>query len=241
MKRRVQSLQALRGIAFLMIFCSHCTFIESFSASWGGIGVSVFVVLSGFVVTFGKDLKDMQCRLKAVPYTIKRIKKIFPLHFITLFIRLVLEHVHGMEIPFILVLLNITMMKSFIPVQKIYYSWGGVTWYLTLIWLFALLTPFLIRILKTFQKYCLHMFLLVLLFRISWIYIWHTSDISQWWNYINPFFRVTDYFTGMILGANICSLKKLLTEKRGCYVLLSCTVWIMLISYTILLSVTSLP
>lgn len=242
MAGRIQSLQALRGIGFLLIFLSHCTFIQAFSGSWGGIGVSIFVVLSGFVVTLGHEDKDFGSNLKAFPYMWKRICKIFPLHILMLCIRLAFDYMHSIETSAPVVLLNVTMLKSFVPIRDVYYSLGGATWYLTLIWFFALITPFLLKILKKAKRGdCMHIFAAILIFRIIWIYVWHTSDISQWMNYINPFFRATDYFLGMILGANSSALKSKIAKSQKYYMGLSFAVWIIFVSYVTSLSVTTVP
>lgn len=240
MAARIQSLQALRGIGFLLIFCSHCTFINFFSSAWGGTGVSIFIILSGFVVTLGYNYNNLRCDLKAIPYTLKRICKIFPLHIIMLSIRLLYGYYQGIETPDIIIFLNITMIKSFIPIRDIYYSLIGVTWYLTLVWVFALFTPLLLRILRGIgEKYWLCLFFVIVIFRVSWLYYWHTDPSFQWWSYINPIFRLTDYFLGMIIGANINTIKKkifivnnnaLLFFIAGCF-----------ISYIVALSTTELP
>lgn len=243
MGKRIQSLQSLRGLGFLLIFCSHCTFISFFSALWGAIGVSIFVILSGFVVTLGADLTDMQSNLKTAPYILKRIYKIFPLHIIMLCLRLVFDYSLEINTPAYVIFLNITMLKSFIPVQSIYYSLGGVSWYLTLILLFALLTPFLLRVLKSINKRgcCIYVFIIILFFRILWIYHWHTSDISQWWNYINPLFRITDYFLGMILGTYIPKIRRAIESRKTIFISLRCMIWFAFISYAILLLKVNMP
>lgn len=244
MPKRIQALQALRGIAFLLIFCSHCTFINGFASAWGAIGVSIFIVLSGFVITFNQKFRNDDYKLKTIPYTIKRLSKIFPLHLIMLLIRIVYDYLlYGVVTSVPIILLNITMLKSFIPVRDIYYSMGGATWYLTLVWLFALLTPLLLKILKILlhKKCCLITFILIVTFRIGWIYFWHLDDAALWWNYVNPLFRVTDYFIGMILGANIRSIEKIINKRKGVYCGCAIFIWLIFGTYLIAMSANKLP
>lgn len=242
MTKRVQSLQSLRGIAFLLIFCSHCDFIQVFSSAWGGTGVSIFVILSGFVVTMGYDHANIRTDLKTIPYIKKRFMKIFPLHILVLMGRLLFDNYLGIKTSFIVILLNITMLKSFVPVQEIYYSLGGATWYLTLILVFALFTPLLLRVLHRIKKENgIILFVAILIFRIVWIYCWQGSTISQWQTYINPFFRLTDYFLGMMLGINIGKLKKLFYSKKQFGYFFEGIVWSLFIFYVVSLSVAKVP
>ena len=204
--------------------------------------MSIFVVLSGFVVTLGYGYEDLRCDLKAVPYMLKRVSKILPLHIIMLCVRLLFDYLHGIETSGTVIFLNITMLKSFIPVRDVYYSLGGVTWYLTLIWVFALLTPLLLKLLKKIGKrYILFAFVLIILFRAVWIFYWHTSDNFQWLSYINPFFRATDYFLGMMLGVNINTIKKTIDNTKTAYAILGCLVWGTFLFYIVSLSITDMP
>ena len=75
---RIKGLDGLRGIAFLMVFFFH---IHWFQLGW--VGVQLFFVLSGFLIT--GILLDMKETLPAKPYFIKfygrRILRIFPLYY----------------------------------------------------------------------------------------------------------------------------------------------------------------
>ena len=59
MKSKLYSLQVLRGIAAMMVVLFHLsittdTFFhnKSFNVSWGWLGVDIFFVLSGFIITY---------------------------------------------------------------------------------------------------------------------------------------------------------------------------------------------
>lgn len=238
MKKRLTSLQALRGIAFLLIFLSHCTFIEIFASSWGGVGVSVFIILSGFVVTVNADLENAPVTVRTLPYFKKRVCKIIPLHLIMLLFRILVDHIFlNTDHSLPLILLNVTMTKSFVPVRDVYYSMGGVSWYLTLVWVFALFTPLLLRTLKKLMalNWFIPVFAFILFFRAVYLEKGYSSSNSQWLTYINPFFRMTEYFLGMMLGTAVRKCTRLLQEKR-LVTLLEVAVWSTFILYIVLLS-----
>lgn len=75
---RIKGLDGLRGLAFLMVFFFHTHWTQ-----WGWLGVQLFFVLSGFLIT--GILIDMKATLPRKPYFIKfygrRILRIFPLYY----------------------------------------------------------------------------------------------------------------------------------------------------------------
>lgn len=80
---RIKGLDGLRAIAFLLVFFYHITWI-----GFGWIGVQLFYVLSGFLIT--GLLTDMKSRLSGGAYFIKfygrRFLRIFPLYYFYLLV-----------------------------------------------------------------------------------------------------------------------------------------------------------
>lgn len=80
---RIKGLDGLRAIAFLLVFFYHVTWLE-----FGWIGVQLFFVLSGFLIT--GILIDMKSHLAGAPYFIKfygrRFLRIFPLYYFYLLV-----------------------------------------------------------------------------------------------------------------------------------------------------------
>ena len=84
-KNRIDSLQAVRALAFLGIFLSHSD-ITAFS-SGGAWGVSVFLILSGFLMYYSYygDNRVQNLGLKySIRFGISKIKKLYPLHIVTM-------------------------------------------------------------------------------------------------------------------------------------------------------------
>ena len=59
-KKRIESLQALRAFSFLGIFLSHA----GSPVSWPALGVSVFFVLSGFLMSYTYHDRDMTASVR---------------------------------------------------------------------------------------------------------------------------------------------------------------------------------
>lgn len=138
MTNKIESFQALRAIAIFMIFLSHCNSLWIADGvnkldCLGAPGVSLFIILSGFLTAYSYDWSS-----KAVPLKNrlkKKINKFYILHVGTLII----------AIPFTISLLeensalwseaflaNVSLIQAFIPLKQIYFSFNAVSWYLSL-------------------------------------------------------------------------------------------------------------
>lgn len=92
------NLDALRFFAFLSVFISHCAVFIAFNAEWfspikkfflihGDLGVNFFFVLSGFLITFLLfSEKESAGKISLKYFYLRRILRIWPLYFITLFL-----------------------------------------------------------------------------------------------------------------------------------------------------------
>lgn len=84
---KFQSLQIVRSFAMLLVLFAHIDifsnavlkspFIFGFFRLWGGAGVDLFFVLSGFIITF-IHREDIGKKTKSIPYLIKRFTRIYP-------------------------------------------------------------------------------------------------------------------------------------------------------------------
>lgn len=83
--KRLISLEVIRGMAFLGVFFSHTGVLNNFFGCLGQWGVSIFLILSGFVMTYSYFEKD---RIKKVSikdnflFACSKLKKIYILHII---------------------------------------------------------------------------------------------------------------------------------------------------------------
>ena len=152
---RIKSLQGLRTLAFLGVFVSHTGLFEL-----GAWGVSVFFVLSGFLMAYVYSEREPVTGIKAsLMFSIRKLKKLYPLHILMLLAALPFELIsviRGFSIHALLLLcekigLNITLLQDWVPVQASYYSLNAVAWYLSACLLLYAAFPGILRCLRTFS------------------------------------------------------------------------------------------
>lgn len=97
-KRRFHTLDALRFFAFLKVFLLHIPLqgefpIFSFLKSGGGIGVSLFFVLSGFLITYLLVFEKIQSgQISIKRFFLRRSFRIYPLFFFLVLLAFILPY-----------------------------------------------------------------------------------------------------------------------------------------------------
>ena len=84
-KRMLQPLQGLRALAFIGIFLSHCGVGILSSSGLGAWGVSVFLILSGFLmmINYYHSNRRIDCSIKGnLKFSLRKIRKTYPLHIV---------------------------------------------------------------------------------------------------------------------------------------------------------------
>ena len=210
-RQRIDSLQALRAFAFLGIFFSHANFFFS----WSALGVSVFFVMSGFLMTYRYEKVDVLATPKnCFHFSINKIKKLYPLHIITMSCAIVLSIAiiihNGLSIKSIIgllvkVFLNVTLLQTWIPYSSINVSLNGVAWYLSVTLFLYFLFPWIKRIIErnSLIKLCITCGIILIaeiIACIPFIYLLgNDSPVYIWFMYCFPVFRVGDFFIGCVL------------------------------------------
>ena len=190
-----KSVQVLRAVAFLFVFLSHAFTKLGW---WGAFGVSLFIVLSGYLET-KKHLYD---DISALPFAIKKIKKVYPLHIIMMLFAIPLSAKivfkrHGAIKLLIQIFFNATMAQSWAPIGAIYYSLNAVSWYLTLVVFFALISPKFMRWLRNSSVRKIKIVVLTLIccdFIVG--YLSMRLPEAHWIAYVCPVTRSFDYIIG---------------------------------------------
>lgn len=209
---QIESLQALRALAFLGIFFLHAHFF----VSWPSLGVSVFFVLSGFLLQYTHDQKSTDISIKkCLKFSVDRIKKLYPLHIITMLfasVRLLAVIVRngsqiGAWVNFVTkIILNCTLTQTWVPYSTICTSLNGVAWFLSvMLFLYVLFYPIAkivrTRNLASLMLICAGILVGEVILCIPLVRIFgNDSPIYIWFMYYFPVFRIGDFFVGCVLG-----------------------------------------
>lgn len=219
--QKLDRLQALRAIAFIMIFMSHTGL--TFFRHCGEWGVSVFIILSGFLMIYNYAQKteivpDTLLQNGSVGsdapfknpfrFSIGKIKKLYPLHIMMLGVGILVNHSRGKLIA-VTLLPHIALLQILIPNEDLFACINGVSWYLSLCLFLYFAFPFLLLFMKKHGSVrrilLLSLGLLLLEFILAWTVTSLIAEESMWFSwkwflYYCPFTRVIDFALGCNLG-----------------------------------------
>ena len=203
MKDRNLQIEGLRGVAMLLVVCSH--YLARFPIDyvqganplcflkaeyWGEIGVSVFLLISGYFMVPKKSTKGST-------FLIKRLKNIWPLYFIAItIIFLVTRFIYlpDRTVSFYEYLLNIPLLNGFIAKPYVDHA----HWYLATLVGATVVFAFIIGLkpVHRHMAYCAWIILLLALyFSDSKNTVLHLARSGLY------FFLGKDYSLVIILGA----------------------------------------
>ena len=226
---KIVSLQVLRAVCFFMIF-----FFHAHIGNMGALAVSVFFVLSGFVMTYSyNNYKEKVTLKESILFSLNKIKKLYPLHIIMMLsilifdlIVLLLKKEYINPFNWIIKLIfNITLSQSLIPNDKIIFSYNGVSWYLSASLFVYMFFPIIYNYLKKISNQNSYKFNIIITFIIQFllafamskinIKIPFTNRVDRWFTYIFPLFRVGDFFIGCNLGMLYKNYYKEITKSKA--------------------------
>lgn len=216
MKQKLNGLQGLRAVAFLAIFISHTLGY----ACLGAWGVSVFLVLSGFVMVYSY-LPRPEITESGVRFMVGKMKKLYPLHIATmlacaLYSYFVILTGGDNTVGKLLldILLHATLLQIWIPNSVYYATLNAVSWYLSVCVLIYVCFPRILRIFKKQNNRKLVFSWMVLLFGVQLVIaaiagtVYHEGQESaafvKWLTYFFPPSRLIDFLIGCCLGWLFC-------------------------------------
>lgn len=150
MNNRIDTLQTLRCFAFLGVFLSHLGF--SSLHSLGRWGVSVFLVLSGFLMSYNyfnsNKFSDINVK-NNIKFVIRKLKNLYPLHIVILLFYIFISW--RKETPFnpYKIVLNVLLIQNWFPIPDV--AINGVTWYLCTVIFSYFIFPYVNRYME--KKY----------------------------------------------------------------------------------------
>lgn len=230
---KIDSLQALRGLAFIGIFTSH----SGLNSQLGAWGVSIFFILSGFLSYYNSyNKKYSKSLLYNIKNAYKKVHTLYKLHIIMLFVSIpyvfystfVQPHMqinYGLILSLISkFLLNIGLIQTVVPYMSWYASYNGVSWFLSSLLIVYIFAPYLILFIKKYVKLnvfaiisMLSVYFLQILFCFFTRNIWF--DAGEFWGnyyfaYTFPFLRLGDFFIGCLLAFLFINKKEKLKAKE---------------------------
>ncbi len=185
----IGQLQTLRFFFIFLIVCSHLSIIgfPQFDAG-GDCGVAFFFVLSGYltVLRYGKALEEKKFCHKE--YLINRIKKIYPLFFLSWLLAVLIKHNTN---DLLCALPSLVWVQTWILKKEIYFGGNPVAWFLSVLMTAWILLPLLYRIMK--NKWAI-----IILLPLYAIYCFNIpeEDINAWLYVFAPI-RLMDFMLGM--------------------------------------------
>ena len=212
---RIEALTGLRFLAAMMVFCFHfdrSLKTQFFFGPMGGIAVSFFFVLSGFILTYVYRDRLKWGALKRFYFT--RWARIWPLHAVCLSATIWLfPYQKVVEYPEIRLACNWFLLQSWIPDLDYVLSYNGVAWSISTEAFFYLLFPlFLLGGLKNFWwKYLLTIGLTAVAL-VGLTKIAAMPELAARFNphhisHFNPFMRLFEFVSGMAVAYLFMSMR----------------------------------
>jgi peptidoglycan/LPS O-acetylase OafA/YrhL len=206
-KIRLNVLQAFRLFAFLMIFRNHVWRLIPCSIDFGARGVEIFIILSGFLMSYCYYNKNIACTwYESFLICKKKLLKFYPLHVIMFLacIPLVINRISTIEeIKRVIIngVINLLLLQSWFTDPYIYAGFNSATWYLSAILVCYFMTPVIFAVIRKYRNNLLILIWGLFLLRFSLEYIRiHVPNIITFSVHSSPIFRLMEYAIGCVLG-----------------------------------------
>ena len=205
----IKSLTSLRGIFILFIFFHHCNLYEG----GGTMAVTFFFVLGGFAMTLGYKDKVTNQNFSYKQYIIRRCIKFYPLHWLCLLgiMPLALVSFKVQQLPVFFV--NATLLQSWIPIQRVYFSFNWVSWYLADTMFFAVMFPMVFKLIATISIKGRLAIAVLLATIYGFVAILVPSEDYHAVLYISPYMRLFDFIFGIYLALLFLKVKEQPTKR----------------------------
>ena len=198
--KKLNSIQILRGIACLMVFYSHISFFLPECFGLGHAAVSIFIILSGFLIGFNGNLPR-----NGIEYAYNKMKKLWPLHCVMFIVSIPLLFLETALIVnlktivklFVKGVINLCLLQSWIGKSSIYFGYNGVAWFLSTMMFLYLAAPYLYRFFKT-KKCLISLCIMYLIMIVLGCLIGKYN--YEYTTYIFPIIRLFDFTCGIISG-----------------------------------------
>jgi peptidoglycan/LPS O-acetylase OafA/YrhL len=145
-KIRPASLTSLRFFAVMLIVVHHLrqpllpSLLQNEKFDNAGIiGVTFFLFLSGFVMPLNygtcNDIKNY------FYFVWNRLVRVYPVHILTFLLSLIIIFLYNEPLKLHIAFINIFLLQSYLPFQRIFFSFNFVSWILSTLFFFYFIFP----------------------------------------------------------------------------------------------------
>lgn len=206
MEVKQQYLYSLNGIKVIftfLIFIWHTNILRA--PDLGARCCELFFLISGFLMTYNNFGKHQYTYEESVKILAKKLKKIYPLHFLTfvMVLPLIYDQLYSLskiKEYVVMASVNLLFLQSWFPAWM--FSYNGVSWFFSSILFCYALTPAIMYIISRFNENNLK-----LLFFLLFVYFLRIAfEIFPSWYpkvflysvHVNPMIRLLEYTMGCI-------------------------------------------
>lgn len=242
MEKKIQSIQGLRFVAFLLVFLDHA---GSYVFTMGGeCGVSLFIMLSGFLLEYRHNKESKKKSLSMnVKFTWNKIKRLYPLHIFTMFLFVPFLFLGDVKESILLIItkvaINIFLLQTWLPLPQL--AINSVSWYLCVACFFWFSFYFFHQIIREKnKKSILRYIFLCLIIQVALAYFFSKRDVyyyknimiyPYWIIYYHPLSRILDFIMGLCLGALYANRNKTVIQLETSRKIVLFTIIIFVIDY----------
>lgn len=222
MKKRLESIEALRALACIAIFLFHSGIRVS------GSGAScLFIMLSGFTLCYSELRRGSFVApgiISSLKSAVRRVWKLYPLYLICMLpvVALELWEMSHAFSPDALkafagkLLANLFLVQSWVPDSEVAVAFNGVAWFLSTILFLYFCFPFIFSLIRKLSSAAAAAAVIIILAAVQIIlgfslpalertllaanFISQGEKFIYWFSYIFPVFRIFDFSIGCILA-----------------------------------------
>jgi peptidoglycan/LPS O-acetylase OafA/YrhL len=198
---RLPALTGLRFLAAALVVWHHARgfHVEVPALPIGGFAVSVFFVLSGFILAH--VYPKLEDRRAVSHFLALRVARLWPLHLVTLLFAAI-GLVDSLDPTF---LANLTMTHGWVPLQPYYFGYNSVSWTISAEFFFYLMFPILIwrwRDTWWWKWLASGTLVIALILIVRWLglpgYSPGAQGLTTHLLYISPLVRLFEFVSGIV-------------------------------------------
>lgn len=225
--KKIYSYNAFKGIGSLFILFSHMSYLSKSKSNFcynvwkyimqfGSVFTTLFFLISGFLLAYTWKNKNFK------EYIFSKLRRIYPLTCVVFILALVISIVFsknpqinknvvtGSSMWFFNIVMNIFLLKAFVPYEITFYSFHAPSWYISVLFLFYIFGYIFLKKINSenintrkiwLKKSFIICILAYIVELLICIILQITNIKSLYLCYVNPYFRI---FGECLAGILLC-------------------------------------